>query len=344
MRYKYGTLYAYICMHYQLNGSAVSNKENCSILFLNFNKDLRMKTSITTIAKVASGLALMAASSVAMSAIMNTKHNLSSSQTTGNYSNSTEICIFCHTPHGGNQEVIAPLWNRNVTSDGAYTRFSSMGRYSFKESGEVAIGGISQACLSCHDGTQSMNSVINGPGSGNNSNEASATSWSETGTLSTMLASDNGELAGDLIYIGTDLRNDHPISMQYGNGGLNDTTPWAAVNSPGEFAGNNGGAGGTGAVTNGSTTMTGVVNYYTVGNQPRWYIDTGGGTTGITDGGVGYQNSDFPLYSRDAITPGNVEPFVECGTCHDPHSTNPTFLRLSGGNTRSQVCLVCHNT
>ena len=70
-----------------------------------------MKTSITSIAKLAGGLALMAASGVALASVTNTKHNLgaynawgnpapaaSSNHTTG----TTEICIFCHTPHGGN--------------------------------------------------------------------------------------------------------------------------------------------------------------------------------------------------------------------------------------------------
>ncbi len=35
---------------------------------------------------------------------------------------------------------------------------------------------------------------------------------------------------------------------------------------------------------------------------------------------------------------------VECVSCHDPHAgENPTFLRMSGGNTSSQLCLACHD-
>src|SRR5664279_1270554 len=94
-----------------------------------------MKTSITSIAKIAGGLTLMAASSVAMASVTNTPHNLSAGQTNGSHMTgagaTTEICIFCHTPHGGNQATAAPIWNRSVSSTSVYTRFSSMGRITF---------------------------------------------------------------------------------------------------------------------------------------------------------------------------------------------------------------------
>jgi predicted CXXCH cytochrome family protein len=51
------------------------------------------------------------------------------------------------------------------------------------------------------------------------------------------------------------------------------------------------------------------------------------------------------LYTRAASAgytgQTNPEPFVECASCHDPHSTNQTFLRIA--NTGSAVCLACHN-
>lgn len=34
------------------------------------------------------------------------------------------------------------------------------------------------------------------------------------------------------------------------------------------------------------------------------------------------------------------EPFVECASCHDPHTANATFLRIP--NSGSAVCLACH--
>ena len=190
-----------------------------------------MKKSITSIAKVAGGMALMAASGAAMASVTNTVHNLSASGTATHMvgpSATTEICIFCHTPHGGDQSVNAPIWNRAVSSTSVYTRFSNLGRITF-DATEAPVGGVSIACLSCHDGTQARDAVINGPGGGPNGNwsatDVAAGTWVDgtspsTAYLSDLAPSDNGSLSGDLIYLGTDLRNDHPISMQYGGGGL----------------------------------------------------------------------------------------------------------------------------
>ena len=50
--------------------------------------------------------------------------------------------------------------------------------------------------------------------------------------------------------------------------------------------------------------------------------------------------SDLPLYTRRAGTEFDDLPFVECGTCHDPHSQNRLFLRV--GTEGSRLCLVCH--
>jgi predicted CXXCH cytochrome family protein len=319
-----------------------------------------MKTSFTSIAKVAGGLALMAASSAAMASVSNTAHNLSvtgeGAHMTG-ANGTTEICIFCHTPHGGNQATNAPIWNRTVSSTSVYTRFSSMGRITF-DADEAPVGGVSIACLSCHDGTQARNSVINGPGSGPNSNtvttDGGASTWLDgtdpsSAYLSDFTPSDNGTTTGDLIYLGTDLRNDHPISMQYGGGGYQvGTTPSVgqATRDPdfAAFTGNPGGYGST-ATNNAPTTSTnspsavptgiatGAVNISSNPNSTMFYVDTGG---------LGYQANDFPLYTRTDGALGSGEPMVECGTCHDPHSSNTTFLRLPGGNTGSQVCLTCH--
>ncbi|HTN95030.1 MAG TPA: cytochrome c3 family protein [Gallionella sp.] len=321
-----------------------------------------MKTSFTSIAKVAGSLALMAASSAAIASVSNTVHNLSvtgeGSHMTG-ANGTTEICIFCHTPHGGNQAVNAPIWNRSVSSTGVYTRFSSLGRITF-DAEEAPVGGVSIACLSCHDGTQARNAVINGPGSGPNSNtvttDAGTATWldgteASTAYLSALAASDNGTLSGDLIYLGTDLRNDHPISMQYGGGGYTiavgaGTGVGTATNDPDFASFQAAGSGGYGATAanHAPTTSTnppavvptgiatGSVNFNT--KSQMFYVDTGT---------PGYQATDFPLYTRtDGANSPGAEPMVECGTCHDPHSSNVTFLRLPGGNTGSQVCLTCH--
>lgn len=352
-----------------------------------------MKTSFA-FAKVAGSLALMAASSVAMASVVNTAHNLGSTNTSGGNFNSgtTEICIFCHTPHGGDQNTFAPIWNRATATGVTYTRFSSLNRLTF-DAKEAPIGSVSAACLSCHDGTQAMDAVINSPGS-NTTGTVGANLWSEasvTGHMSDLAAADGhwygGATRGDMIFLGTDLRNDHPISMQYGGGGLSSTTLTAQTNDP-DFAqavgaldmnGNavaagsghggglvaNGGTGYTSHAGQGNTTSvnnniaggtnlalivgvngsgTGVIQHELtsgVGGGDRWWVETTGDTT--------FSSQDFPLYTRagtdaDGGVTGSaaIQPTVECGTCHDPHSGNSTFLRLVGSNNGSAVCLTCH--
>jgi predicted CXXCH cytochrome family protein len=291
-----------------------------------------------TISKVASGLALVAVSGAAMAAtgIAGTKHNLGAAGTGNHTDATTEICVFCHTPHGGDQGgttgVRAPLWNRQVSSSSVYTRYSAMGFTTF-DAAEAAVGSVSIACLSCHDGTQAMDTMINAPGSNTvpigPGSLGGTNGWTETNTMSGLAASDNGTV-GDMIYLGTDLRNDHPISMQYGGGGISDSNPTNSTNDP-DYATATGGAVTGTPGTNTAIGGTGKVNNRMVGSTRVWYVDTGTS---------GYQKTDFPLYTRDNGS-GN-EPFVECATCHDPHSTNSTFLRLSGGNQGSQVCLTCH--
>lgn len=340
--------------------------------------------------KVVGGLALLAASSMAMASVVNTKHNLGASHPTGvdgNHTNATtEICIFCHTPHGADQNTFAPLWNR-AKNTSTYQRFSDLGRLTF-DAAEAPIGAVSAACLSCHDGTQGMDSVINSPHSdstGNVSSEDTALTaitggtggFSQSNIMSNGFTSADGSWdgtgpgRGDMVYLGTDLRNDHPISMQYGGGGLSSATPAGQTNDP-DFAqvavhsvsgGTTASGGGlwdatlnapkAGSPSNaaaGNTTGgvagsgTGLIMHDNSGfsGADRWWVSATNGTY--------YSSEDFPLYTRNDVAnkagqptnAGLAQPTVECGTCHDPHSGNPTFLRLPGGNAGSQVCLTCH--
>lgn len=51
--------------------------------------------------------------------------------------------------------------------------------------------------------------------------------------------------------------------------------------------------------------------------------------------------TDLPLYGRHDEEGGEIVPYVECTSCHDPHSSNPLFLRIS--NSGNQLCLTCHD-
>lgn len=51
--------------------------------------------------------------------------------------------------------------------------------------------------------------------------------------------------------------------------------------------------------------------------------------------------NDLPLYPRKGKEEGDGDiPFVECTSCHDPHTTRETFLRTAAQN--SQLCATCH--
>jgi mono/diheme cytochrome c family protein len=72
-----------------------------------------------------------------------------------------QICIACHTPHGGGaSEADAPLWNHDITVK-TYTLYNGATR----KSGPLAQpAAVSKLCLSCHDGTVGPDSFGGGPG------------------------------------------------------------------------------------------------------------------------------------------------------------------------------------
>jgi hypothetical protein len=240
-----------------------------------------------------------------------------------------EICVYCHTPHAGAGDTVsAPLWNRSVASinEGDFTRYSTLNTTTLSGT-EADVGSISLACLSCHDGVQSMDTVINAPGRGNQSGSGNAAF-----TLSDI------SLTNENANIGTDLRDDHPISIQYCGGGIHTGNATDAA-----LCGN---AGPNGDDYN--APQTGTINGNTV-----WWLDTTGGTDGAGNALTGTagerERTDVFLYSRAGADFGesNNQPSVECGSCHDPHVASPdttnevNFMRLS--NTNSAVCRACHN-
>lgn len=244
--------------------------------------------------------------------ISNTRHNLSmagGANAAGFVMNSYrndygEVCVYCHTPHAANTQgaiAKAPLWNRtNLTT--TYQTYSSL----TLTGTAVAPGSASLTCLSCHDGTVAIDSIINMPGSGRYSAASQAShqegfldSWTgysgrshlAIGAISPgptsgqitgcMTCHSAGE--GDFSYngnmsfatdfsvfkIGTDLRDDHPVGVAYP-----DNT---------EF--NQTGLNGCGS---GIKCFDGNGNSRADGNEVRLY-----------DSGQGFK--------------------VECASCHDPH-------------------------
>lgn len=234
----------------------------------------------------------------------------------------TGVCVFCHTPHGSSTSASAPLWNKYLDTSKSYTRYSSLGTASL-DGTEMAVGSVSLACLSCHDGTQAMDAVLNVPGSGMAAGKtANADGSYNLGAGTTMTGT-------PVPMLGPDLSNDHPISIQYAGGGCSSTSTGCATLKDKDFK---------------------TPQYATVNNKDVWWVDVPNtaqaGGAAITVVAGSRDKNDLLLYTRDRDGSGvtnSPEPFVECGSCHDPHNagTSPvSFLRVD--NTNSAVCLSCH--
>ena len=115
-----------------------------------------------------------------------------------------EICAFCHTPQGVENTVTAPLWNRSLSSLSDYKAFSTLGSSLAAWTGSVSI-----ACLSCHDGTQAPNILINTPG--------------KDGTGADSI---NGTRTDSSLF----LKGHHPVGMPFGGGGPTQAMPGAPLN------------------------------------------------------------------------------------------------------------------
>jgi len=98
------------------------------------------------------------------------------------------ICLPCHTTHHGDTGFVAPLWNHEVTI-ATFVMYSSP---TLDGTIDSQPADVSKACLSCHDGTVALENFGGATG----------------GTTF---------VTGDTL-IGTDLSNDHPISIDYSAG------------------------------------------------------------------------------------------------------------------------------
>lgn len=257
------------------------------------------------------------ASQQAVAGIANTKHNLGMNGTGANHASSgtEEICVFCHTPHGSNTGVAAPLWNKALPGT-TYKVYNSVAATATSTiDGQILpVGSVSLACLSCHDGTQAMDNMINAAGSGWGKGDGSAGvsqlySWNGSNKITGVANLTNGSDG--------DLTNDHPIGIEYCGGSANGVNYDATNCGDKDFKA---------ATKHASKNL--------------WWVDTDVGTSNVRE------KTDMILYTRNEAGNGNKDKaYVECASCHDPHveakdSKQVAFLRVSQAS--SGVCLSCH--
>lgn len=125
--------------------------------------------------------------------IAGTGHDFS---TNAAWNTSGEICGPCHTPHGGTTNG-APLWAHTETTN-TFTVYDS----GTMEQTPGQPSGISKQCLGCHDGTVALESYIGADGS-------------------------NATVIAGVANLGSDLGNDHPISIDYATSQSTDSGLYA---------------------------------------------------------------------------------------------------------------------
>ena len=103
-------------------------------------------------------------------------------------STSSEVCIFCHTPHTAGKEA---LWNR-YDSTVPYTPYRS----STIKANVGQPTGASKQCLSCHDGTVALGKI-------------------RSRSKPIMMKSAVAMIPNGPNNLGTDLSDDHPVSFKY---------------------------------------------------------------------------------------------------------------------------------
>ncbi len=158
-------------------------------------------------------------------AVVNTKHNFAVTNTTySGYDTANQhyiasgpealpqnaVCVFCHTPH--NASSAGPLWNHGL-SGSTYTLYTSS---TLSGVSVRAPEGNTKLCLSCHDGSVALGSIIDYAGVGTSNSPYGQVSMN-TYTGSPYLPSTAGQnyvppRSGNL---GVNLASDHPISFNF---------------------------------------------------------------------------------------------------------------------------------
>lgn len=150
-----------------------------------------------------------------------------------NYADYNQVCVYCHTPHNS-LEGEQLLWNRTMPT-GPYTLYRSESLISPVN----APGNHSLMCLSCHDGTIAVDAVVRMPITGplgrpgtwsNPANPGepvafhgkmanptqSAKSFEDCG-VACHGGANISQLDFSGTYMGTDMADDHPVTIDYPN-------------------------------------------------------------------------------------------------------------------------------
>lgn len=169
--------------------------------------------------------------------VVGSRHDLSTGMGSGYphgapfvYNEYGQVCVYCHTPHSASTDNGgALLWNRPF-STATYILYASP-TAKLTPGQPSASTSSSALCLSCHDGTIAVDTVVNPP------NQAYVTATNHR-RMNKAVAADScggchdasGASAPTSVraaFFGTDLSMQHPVNMLYDNlvnTGLADAT------------------------------------------------------------------------------------------------------------------------
>jgi len=197
----------------------------------------------------------------------------------GVLNDTSDVCVFCHTPFIGGGEPATPQWQRSLGSAHTFSMYDDIGRINSGD--KPAIGSQSIACLSCHDANQAF-SV-------------------------------------------TKLSFDHPFGIPY-RGFLKGRGVRGQAREQQEEDESKS-AKHLVSLADFREPSEGVVD-----SRKVWWVSSTGNS-------IVRKRGDLPLYLRQDENKEDV-PFIECSSCHDPHSSNRLFLRVTDEGSR--LCLTCH--
>lgn len=272
-----------------------------------------------------------------VSDIRGTKHNLSAAADGSAYTNptagagtvptrnikattETQICVFCHTPHAATVGG-TPLWNRKLAGSGytqSYVLYDSNTLDAKQVQGSLdQPGGSSKLCLSCHDGTVAVGNVnvLNGTAPTPNT-QATSTITTSGGPF---MPTGSGATTGFTRNLGTDLTNDHPISVSY-----NDALAFR-----------------DGELRTPSTNST-LIGVRTPSNKPKLKLENTG-TPGANQAQVQCATCHDPhIRETNAATVGNQK-FLRLNRFqHKQHAVAPAGFDATD-NSGDIICLACHD-
>jgi predicted CXXCH cytochrome family protein len=253
-------------------------------------------------------------------------HNLGPGSTSPVTGSRPDACAYCHAPHSG---LNMGLWNQRLTTQSYNTYTSNTEKNSTTQ---PLLGGVSNQCLSCHDGTVAVGATM---------------AYGQVTTHGAMSPSD---------VFGNNMQSSHPFSLVLP---IKDNIDLAAsLVASGKTADP------TGAVTliNGNVECTTCHNPHVQAKDPlslNFLVkDSSNGQLCLachdparTMGGQVNPLADW-VSSAHALSQSKISPSAMlgsyptvasdgCNSCHAPHNASGPARLLRGQN--EQDCIACHN-